>query len=248
MLDRGDDAGRPARGRDRGRRADRRVVATTRCWCRVTRACPDPEPPLVIDAVYKPTLGERPLDDFPRRHAGPPRGRGLARVRGDRLGDRPADDPARRPVRRGDGPGVRRGRSRGRRRRDGPRGRCRGCAGWRSLDAVHEQHRPQGRPHPAGRWRPARPRRRPRRLLLARAEAADGAVGLARHAVRSPTSSRAWNGPRRRSTASSARTLRPLLSRLEVRATPAGGWTRCSRPAASRCPSPNWPAIPWPPF
>ena len=33
----------------------------------VTRRCPDPgpEPDLVLDAIYKPTLGERPLDDFP---------------------------------------------------------------------------------------------------------------------------------------------------------------------------------------
>jgi uncharacterized repeat protein (TIGR03843 family) len=31
----------------------------------MTRICPDPEPTLSIDAVYKPTLGERPLDDFP---------------------------------------------------------------------------------------------------------------------------------------------------------------------------------------
>jgi hypothetical protein len=31
----------------------------------VTRDCDDPEPPVVIDAIYKPTLGERPLDDFP---------------------------------------------------------------------------------------------------------------------------------------------------------------------------------------
>lgn len=31
----------------------------------VTRTCPDPEPVLVLDAIYKPTLGERPLDDFP---------------------------------------------------------------------------------------------------------------------------------------------------------------------------------------
>ena len=30
-----------------------------------TRLCPDPEPTLVIDAIYKPILGERPLDDFP---------------------------------------------------------------------------------------------------------------------------------------------------------------------------------------
>jgi hypothetical protein len=31
----------------------------------VTRTCPEPEPVLVLDAIYKPTLGERPLDDFP---------------------------------------------------------------------------------------------------------------------------------------------------------------------------------------
>ena len=31
----------------------------------LTRVCPDPGPPLVVDAIYKPTLGERPLDDFP---------------------------------------------------------------------------------------------------------------------------------------------------------------------------------------
>jgi hypothetical protein len=31
----------------------------------VTRLCPDPEPTLVLDAIYKPILGERPLDDFP---------------------------------------------------------------------------------------------------------------------------------------------------------------------------------------
>ena len=34
--------------------------------CRVSLPCPDPgEPPLTLDAVYKPTAGERPLDDFP---------------------------------------------------------------------------------------------------------------------------------------------------------------------------------------
>ena len=32
---------------------------------RVTRACPPPDPPQTIEAVYKPTAGERPLDDFP---------------------------------------------------------------------------------------------------------------------------------------------------------------------------------------
>jgi uncharacterized repeat protein (TIGR03843 family) len=31
----------------------------------VTRVCPDPEPVQVLRAVYKPILGERPLNDFP---------------------------------------------------------------------------------------------------------------------------------------------------------------------------------------
>jgi uncharacterized repeat protein (TIGR03843 family) len=33
--------------------------------CRVRLPCPDPEPALVVEAVYKPVAGERPLDDFP---------------------------------------------------------------------------------------------------------------------------------------------------------------------------------------
>src|SRR5437867_10732713 len=32
----------------------------------VTLPCPDPgEPPRILDAIYKPRAGERPLDDFP---------------------------------------------------------------------------------------------------------------------------------------------------------------------------------------
>jgi uncharacterized repeat protein (TIGR03843 family) len=33
--------------------------------CLVTRPCPDPEPDLVATCIYKPVMGERPLDDFP---------------------------------------------------------------------------------------------------------------------------------------------------------------------------------------
>jgi hypothetical protein len=33
--------------------------------CRVRLPCPDPEPAMVVEAVYKPVAGERPLDDFP---------------------------------------------------------------------------------------------------------------------------------------------------------------------------------------
>ena len=31
----------------------------------MTRRCPDPEPDLVAACIYKPVMGERPLDDFP---------------------------------------------------------------------------------------------------------------------------------------------------------------------------------------
>lgn len=44
-----------------------RLIASTNhaLYCRLTRPCPDPEPPVVVEAVYKPVRGERPLDDFP---------------------------------------------------------------------------------------------------------------------------------------------------------------------------------------
>ena len=44
-----------------------RIVESTNnaLFVRLTRPCPDPEPAVVIEAIHKPTLGERPLDDFP---------------------------------------------------------------------------------------------------------------------------------------------------------------------------------------
>ena len=83
--------------------------------------------------------------------------------------------------------------------------------------------------------------------LLAGAEAADRAVGLARPAARGGRARRARADPRRRSTASSAWRSRGLLSRAEVRATA----RRADALLASGrfpYPSPDWPAIPWPPF
>ena len=46
-----------------------RLIASTNhaMYCRVTRPCPEPEPPVIVEAVYKPVRGERPLDDFPDR-------------------------------------------------------------------------------------------------------------------------------------------------------------------------------------
>jgi hypothetical protein len=44
-----------------------RILGSTNhaMFARVTRACPPPEAPVVVDAIYKPIAGERPLDDFP---------------------------------------------------------------------------------------------------------------------------------------------------------------------------------------
>jgi uncharacterized repeat protein (TIGR03843 family) len=37
-------------------------------FVRLSHPCPDPgAPPIVLEAIHKPTLGERPLDDFPDR-------------------------------------------------------------------------------------------------------------------------------------------------------------------------------------
>jgi uncharacterized repeat protein (TIGR03843 family) len=44
-----------------------RILGSTNhaMFCRVTRLCPPPEAPVVVNAIYKPIAGERPLDDFP---------------------------------------------------------------------------------------------------------------------------------------------------------------------------------------
>jgi uncharacterized repeat protein (TIGR03843 family) len=44
-----------------------RILGSTNhaMFARVEQACPPPEPPTTIDAIYKPIAGERPLDDFP---------------------------------------------------------------------------------------------------------------------------------------------------------------------------------------
>jgi hypothetical protein len=44
-----------------------RILGSTNhaMFCRVTKACPTPEASVVVDAIYKPIAGERPLDDFP---------------------------------------------------------------------------------------------------------------------------------------------------------------------------------------
>ena len=163
----------------------------------VTRPCPEPEPAGRIEAIYKPTVGERPLDDFPdgtltRREVAAwlvseaigwdivpptllrdgPFGEGMvqAYIEPDATVDVVAMVIE-------DDPRLRR---------------------MAVVRCGGQQHRPQGRPHPAGRRRPPHPRRRPRRVLLARAEAADGAVGLARRSRSPPTSWPACDRLRRR--------------------------------------------------
>jgi uncharacterized repeat protein (TIGR03843 family) len=44
-----------------------RLIASTNhaMYSRLSLDCPDPEPAHVLDAIYKPVAGERPLDDFP---------------------------------------------------------------------------------------------------------------------------------------------------------------------------------------
>ena len=44
-----------------------RIMGSTNnaLYVRVSRPCAEPAPAQVLDAVYKPTIGERPLDDFP---------------------------------------------------------------------------------------------------------------------------------------------------------------------------------------
>jgi hypothetical protein len=41
------------------------VSSNNALYCTVRRFCPDPEPDVVVPAIYKPVRGERPLFDFP---------------------------------------------------------------------------------------------------------------------------------------------------------------------------------------
>ena len=149
--------------------------------CLVTRPCPDPEPDLVAACIYKPVMGERPLDDFPD---GTLARREVAAFETSRAGGFGIVPPT-----------V---------LRDGPFGegmvqlwirtddtvdpvalvidedqRLRSIAVFDA--AVNNTDRKAGHLLPVpGR---ARLRRRPRRHVLARAEAPDGPLGVARRAV-----------------------------------------------------------------
>ena len=212
--------------------------------CRVRRPCPPPEEPVVVEAVYKPTAGERPLDDFPDETLSHREVAAFLVERGDRLGDRPADDPPRRAVRRRVAPALDRHRPDGRRRRDGRRGRP-AAAPDRGLRRGGQQHGSEGRPPPADERR-AHLRRRPRRHVLDGTEAADRAVGLARPAVRGRRARGA--GPARATRCAATWPGTSPASCRAARSRPRGGGsTGCWRRGGSP-PPPDWPAIPWPPF
>ncbi len=251
MLDRADVPRGPARGRHRGRRAHRRVDEQ--------RAVRPPDPALSgrrrrpgrpagagrdLQADRRRTTARR----LPGRHAGPPRGRRLAGVGGDGLGHRPPDGAARRAVRERDGPGLRRARRGGRRRRDGHRGRPAAAAHGR-LRCGGQQHRPQGRPHPAGR-RAGATSTASTTASRSRSCPSCGPCCGAGVASRSTADERAGLDRLRRCLDEDpllGAELRALLSPIEVRA--------LSRRVDALLaegrfpyPSPTWPAVPWPPF
>ena len=232
------------RGRAHDRRAGCGRRPTTRC-CASPR-CPAPAtgPASRPRASTSRCMGERPLGDFPDATLGAARGRGVRGLAGDRLGDRAADGPPRRAVRRGDGPALDPGRPGGRPRRAGRRREPVPPAD-RRVRRRRQQHRPQGRPPHPGPGRP-RVRRRPRRDVLAGAQAADGALGLAGPAVqrrrRSPCCATCAPGPRRGPRRRAARPAGPDRG---------GGDVPAGRPAAGGGPvpqpDPRRPALPWPP-
>ena len=116
------------------------------------------------------------------------------------------------------------------------------------LDAVAQQHRSEGRSHPAGPgWRRHPPvRRRPRRLLLDRPEAADRPVGLAREPDRAgraggpePPPGRSRWPPRRRRCSSCSTPTRSRQPAIGSMASWARACFRSPRPTGRRCPGPR---------
>ena len=215
---------------------------------RVTRICPPPEPPQTIEAVYKPTAGERPLDDFPdgtlsrREVAAYPR---LARrsagaiVPPTVLREGPFGEGALQPwidvdeavdmvaMVLGDDPRLRRIAvfDAAVNNTDRKGGHLLPVDGARTIYGVDHGV-----------------------CFSTVAEAPDGPLGLARASRSPPTSGPASSGSRRRA----ARRPGPASWRRSCRgprSRPRGGEsTRCSIAAASRYPRGDWPAIPWPPF
>ena len=185
--------------------------------CRVRLACPEPGETDVVEAVYKPTAGERPLDDFPDETLS--HREVAAFLVSEAIGWSIVPPTIRRDGPFGDGvaPALDRRRSRRRRRRDGRRGRP-PAPPDRGLRRGGEQHGPEGRPPPAGFGRP-RLRRGPRRHVLDRARSSGRCSGAGAAGRSRPTSGRRWPGSPTRSAATSPGDLASLLSRAEIAAT-----------------------------
>ena len=212
--------------------------------CLATKRCPDPEPDLVAACIYKPVMGERPLDDFPdgtlaRREVAAfvasqatpwnivpptvlrdgPFGEGMVQlwIRTDA-----AVDPVELVVN-GDE-------------------RLRRIAVFDA--AVNNTDRKAGHLLPVT----GRPhlRRGPRRDVLAGAEAQDGALGLARRPVLGRGDRRSCGRCTRHSAASLGDELRGLLDPIEVRAT-ARRIGYLLEAGTFPHPDPRRPALPWPP-
>ena len=188
----------------------------------VTRICPDPEPTLVLDAIYKPTLGERPLDDFPdgtlaRRevaawHVSEATGWGIVPptiLRDGPFGEGmvqafveadPEVDVVAMVVE--DDPRLRR---------------------MAVLDAVMNNTDRKGGHILPGRRRAARLRRRPRGHASRPSRSCGRCCGAGAASRSGRTRSRASNGSARGSTTSSARRSRPAVAARGPRHGPSGG-------------------------
>ena len=114
------------------------------------------------------------------------------------------------------------------------------------LDAVDEQHGPQGRPHPARRRRAALLWRRPRGHVLAGPKLRTVLWGW-RGRPLAPDEIEGLECVRTALDGELGVTLAGLLSRLEVRAT-VRRTDALLTSGRFPYPSPDWPAIPWPPF
>ena len=227
----------------RRRRAARRRTALgvlqQRACCAVVSAGD-----LEAACIYKPVAGERPLHDFPdgtlaRREVAAfavSRASGWGIVPPTVLRDGPfGEGMVQLWIRHGrrDGPGAAGGRV-----RPAP-------AADRRLRRRGQQHGPQGRPPGPG---PRRPhlRRGPRGDVLAGAQAADRALGLARATVPRPRSPSVLRALRAGLDEALGEDLRALLDPIEVSAT-ARRLDRLLDAGVFPQPDPRWPAMPWPP-
>ena len=229
---------RPARRRDRDRRAAAGLVEPRDALPRPAAVPADPETPLVVEAVYKPTAGERPLDDFPDETLSRREVAAFLVSEAIGWGDRAADDPPRRPVRR------RRRSSSGStstRPSTSSRWSSRTTARLRRIAvfdaAVNNTDRKGGHLLPIAGGHVYGVDHGVTFSTVP--EAPDGALGLARPAVRGRRAGRAARGSPTALRGDLARDLAGLLSRAEIAATRRRVDAAARDAAGSRCPGPT---------